>query len=100
MVAGRWYFHGGRGQNFKGYDSLATASTSYAMVRAVLSAVACAGAARLATLTGSVGKEAGPSLFNVRPSLPRGWHRRPLTSGQCYSPAATHLSPDIQSELA
>jgi hypothetical protein len=70
------------------------------MVRAALGAVACAGAARLGTLTGSVGKEAGPSLFNVRPLLPRGWHRRPLTSGQCYFPAAAHLSPDIQSEPA
>jgi hypothetical protein len=32
------------------------------MVRAALGPVACAGAARLGTLTGSVGKEAGPFL--------------------------------------
>jgi hypothetical protein len=67
-------------------------------VHAALGAVACAGAARLGTLTGSVGKEAGPPLFDVQPPLPRGWHRRPLASGQCYSPAAAHLSPDIQSQ--
>jgi hypothetical protein len=99
-ITKRWYFHRRRGENFKRYDSLTTASNSYAMVRAALGAVACAGAARLGTLTGSVGKDVGPSLFNIQPSLPRGWHRRPLTSEQCYSPTATLLSPDIQSEPA
>jgi hypothetical protein len=65
------------------------------MVRAALGTVACAGAARLGTLTGSIGNEAGPSLFNVQPSLADGiGDRLHLRSAAVLPP---HISRQISS---
>jgi hypothetical protein len=64
------------------------------MVRAALGAVACAGAARLGTLTGSIGNEAGPSLFNVQPSLADG------IGDRLHLGSATLLPPHISRQIS
>jgi len=82
--------------SFKRYDALAAGRISYAKVQVALGAIACVDGARLGILTGSAGRDAGPSLGNAQPSLPHRWHRRVLASGECHGLTAAHISPDIQ----